>query len=56
VLESYEREMPKLGWTAIDTGDGAPQSRYFERNGVDMLIVVEPSQDRCMVSMVETGG
>lgn len=56
VLESYESEMPKRGWTPIDTGDGAPQSRYFERNGVDMQIVVEPSGDRSMVSMLETGG
>jgi hypothetical protein len=56
VLESYEREMPKLGWTPVDTGEGAPQSRYFERQGVDMLIVAEPSGDRSMVSMLETGG
>jgi hypothetical protein len=56
VLKMYETEMPKRGWTAIDTGDTAPEARYFERNGVDMLVVVEANGDRSMVSMVETGG
>jgi hypothetical protein len=56
VLRMYETDMPKRGWTPIDTGDTAPEARYFERNGVDMLVVVEENGERSMVSMVETGG
>ncbi len=55
LLKTYEDEMPKRGWTPVNVGTDVPDARYFERNGVDFMVVVEASGDRSVVSMLETG-
>jgi hypothetical protein len=54
VLEGYSRDLLKSGWETIDTEH--PESRYFSKNGVDVVLVAEQAGDRSVVSMVETRG
>jgi hypothetical protein len=54
VLNSYDAQMPKRGWEPIDIGDQAPTARYFSKDGVDLLVVVEQSEGRSVISMVQT--
>jgi hypothetical protein len=55
VLQSYEQEMPRHGWTAIPVVK-AKQSdaRAFQRPGSDMLVVADPKGERTYVTLVQT--
>lgn len=55
VLAAYEREMPKLGWERISVADAdVPESRYFTKGGVDLLVVADENGERTAVSVIET--
>lgn len=55
VLQGFEQEMPKRGWTAIPVVAAKhADARAFQRPGVDMLVVADEKGDRTYVSLVQT--
>jgi hypothetical protein len=55
VLDSYDRELPRLGWQPISAaGYDVPEARYFTKGGVDLLVVADEQGERTAVSMIET--
>jgi hypothetical protein len=51
VLARYEAGMLENGWAGVPSG--LPNARSFKRGPIDAMVMVEPSRDRTMVSLVE---
>jgi hypothetical protein len=54
VLDGYSRDLLATGWETIESEH--PESRYFSKNGVDVILLAEQAGDHSVVSMVETRG
>jgi hypothetical protein len=55
ILAQFDAEMPGRGWTKLDAIEvEIPDARYFEREGVELMLLAVQNGERSAVSVVET--